>query len=364
MGLFYLKFFLTSILFSLVLGTALMRFNTNQNSTYSNLELMLYSLGLGPVFTVLVLYYLLLVIPRQSHFFYAAGIFLVYGLICIFSFRGFRILGRQLTEWFKSAAGAWRNMGSSEKIKQAAYWIFVFLLLGSFLFLYLGNTLQTPLEHHDALVYGNLGKLYYQQKEIPYARAVLPAENGFIHIGSQKPSFSLLLTWEMMLNPEHINQKKDFDMYFRSTSAYYGLLIIAIQFLWFYRKNRYLALLGLLVLLSGLGFVSMLVNYHLDSFRIFLLLISWIFLAYTIKKKDRFSLFLLGMFSGFAAFTHLIGLAAAFLNCLAVLIFDESGIKTRILKTAALGVLILVFGNIHYLMEALYGSVSGFLTYF
>jgi hypothetical protein len=153
-------------------------------------------------------------------------------------------------------------------------------------------------------------------------------------------------------------------MYFRSTSAYYGLLIIAIQFLWLYRKNRYLALLGLLILLSGLRFVSMLVNYHLDSFRIFFLLVSWIFLAYTLKKKDRFSLFLLGVFSGFAAFTHLIGLAAALLNCLAVLIFDESGIKTRLLKSAALGVLILAFGNIHYLMEAFYGSVSGFLTYF
>jgi hypothetical protein len=168
----------------------------------------------------------------------------------------------------------------------------------------------------------------------------------------------------MMLNPEHFNQKKDFDMYFRSISAYYGLLIIAIQFLWLYRKNRYLALLGLLVLLSGLRFVSMLVNYHLDSYRIFFLLVSWIFLAYTLKKKDGFSLFLLGVFSGFAAFTHLIGLAAALLNCLAVLIFDESNIKARVLKTAALGLLILAFGNIHYLLEALYGSVSGFLTYF
>jgi hypothetical protein len=190
MGLFYLKFFLTNILFSLVIGTALVRFNKNKKNACSNLELILYSLGLGPVFTVLILYYLLLVIPGQSYLFYIVGVFLVYGLICVFSFRGFKISWSQLREWFKSAAGAWRGMGPGEKIKRAGYWVFVFLLLGIFLFLFLGNTLQTPLEHHDALVYGNLGKLYYQQKEVPYTRVALPAENGFIHIGSQKPSFS------------------------------------------------------------------------------------------------------------------------------------------------------------------------------
>ena len=95
----------------------------------------------------------------------------------------------------------------------------------------------------------------------------------------------------------------------------------------------------------------------------FFLLVSWICLAYTLKHKDNFSLLLLGVFSGFAAFTHLIGLAAALFNGLALFIFYEGGLKTRILKTAVLALLIMASGNIHYLMEFLFGSVSGYISY-
>jgi len=50
-------------------------------------------------------------------------------------------------------------------------------------------------------------------------------------------------------------------------------------------------------------------------------MVSWIFLAYSIKKRDFLSLILLGVFSGFTAFTHLIGAAVAILNCVTFIIF-------------------------------------------
>jgi hypothetical protein len=224
MGLFYFKFFLTSILFSLIIGAALVRFK--KISTHSNFELILYSLGLGPVFTVLMLYYFLWLIPGQAHLFYIISILAIYGVISIFSVKGFQILGKQLKEWVKSSAVIWKGLGTKEQFKRAGYWTFLLVLLASFLILYLGNTLQTPLEHHDALIYGNLGKMYYQQKQINYSRVVSPARNGFYFQGSQKPSFSLLLTWEMMLNNKQTNQSPDFDLYFRSMSGYYGILFI------------------------------------------------------------------------------------------------------------------------------------------
>ncbi len=314
MGIFCLKFFLTGILFSLIIGAALVRLN--RSNLHSNFELMLYSLGLGPVFTALMLYYLLLLIPGQAHLFYVLGIFVVYGVICIFSIKGFQILGVQLKEWVKSSTTKWKGLDSKEKFKRAIYWTFLLLLLGSFLIFYVGNTLQTPLENHDALIYGNPGKMYYHKKEVTYSKVMKPAKNGFFFQGPQKPSFSLLLTREMMLNDKQTNQSPYFDMYFRCNSGYYGLLIIGLYFFWLYRKNKYLALLGLLVLFSGFRFFLMIVNYHLDAPRMFFLVVSWIWLAYTIKRKDGFSLFLLGVFSGSTAFTHLIGWVVAVLNTL------------------------------------------------
>lgn len=364
MGMFYLKFFLTSILFSLIIGGALVRFNRNKGQ--GNWELILYSLGLGPVCTVLMLYYLLLFIPGQAHLFYILCILAVYGVIFIFSIKGFRVLGMQIGEWLRNTAATWKGLKPGEKFKRSAYWMFLLVLLVSFLIIYVGNTLQTPLEHHDALIYGNLGKMYYQQQQIKYSKVMRPAEDGFYFQGSQKPSFSLLLTWEMMLNDGETNQSPQFDLYFRSMSGYYGLLFVGLYFYWLFRKNRYLALLGLLVLFSGLRFFLMMVNYHLDAYRMFFLVISWIWLVYTLKRKDKFSLFLLGMFSGFAGFTHLIGLVVAVFNAMALFIFyeGEGGIKARILKVTAVVLLILALGNFHYFMEALFGPESGFISYF
>lgn len=361
MGLFYFKFFLTSILFSLIIGAALVR--SNKNNTHGNFELILYSLGLGPVFTVLMLYYFLVLIPGQAHLFYIISILAIYGVISIFSVKGFQILGVQLKERVKSSAVIWKGLETKEKFKRAGYWTFLLVLLASFLILYLGNTLQTPLEHHDALIHGNLGKMYYQQKQVTYSRVMRPAQNGFYFQGSQKPSFSLLLTWEMMLNNRQTNQSPDFDLYFRSISGYYGILFVGMYFFWLYRKNKYLALLGILVLFSGLRFFLMMVNYHLDAYRMFFLVVSWIWLAYTLKRKDGFSLFLFGVFSGFTAFAHLIGLIVAAINVLTLFIFYEDGLKARIFKAAVAVLLIVALGNIHYLLDALFGPEAGFITY-
>lgn len=364
MAAFFIKFFLTAVLFSLVIGALLLRFRSTANDTpYTTLEVILYSLGLGPVTTVLILYYLLLLAPGNSRFFYLSAVFLVYGVMIVFGFKGFVILARRLKTFSRATIDSWRGLGSRERFKHTVYWFFLVVLLIAFLFYFLGNTLQTRMEHHDALIYGNLGKHYYYKGDVPYQRVMRPALGGFVFQGSQKPSFSLLLTWEMLLNNREANQTQNFDLFFRSISGYFGLLIIAVQFVWLYRKNRYLPFLGLLALLAGHRFVHMLFNYHLDSYRIFFLLVSWIWLAYALKYRDRFSFFMLGLFSGFTAFTHLIGLTAALLNWLAFGIFCQHPLKERLLKSIYLGLIILACGNIHYLLEIFYGAAFGFMTY-
>ncbi|MGE5342954.1 MAG: hypothetical protein ACM3SY_15880 [Candidatus Omnitrophota bacterium] len=353
MSFFCLKFFLTAILFSLIIAALFIKYN--KHKLYSNPELILYSLGLGPIVTVLLLYYLLLLFPYHTATFYTGIVFLIYALIAAFSINGFRILLTQMkrTEWRKIIAPRQTKI----------YWIFVLVLLLTFLFLYLGNTLQTPIEQHDALIYGNLGKMYYVSKTIPYEKLMKDRGNGFYFQGSQKPSFSLLLTWEMMLNPRSINRSPNFDLFFRSITGYYSLLMVAVMFLWLYRKNKYLALLGMLVLLSSLSFMLMILNYHLDSYRLFFLSVSWIWLAYSIRNSDGLSLFLLGIFSGFTAFAHPIGLIVAVTNIVAFFIFYQGKFASRLLRTATLCFLLFGMGNLHYFMEIVYGSISGWASY-
>jgi len=375
MSLFYLKFILTNILFSIIIGVVLVRLSKKgkNDQIYSTLELLLYSLGLGPVFTVLILYFLLMLIPGHSDLFYLVLVSLIYLLLLIWCRKSVSLLLTEIKGYFKSSFSKkrYRTFFSLKKIEHATYILLLLILLIGFLILHLSNTLQTPLEGHDILTYGNIGKIYYQEKAITYSKNIYNKENGFFFSGSPKPSFSLLLTWEMILNGcfhQEVSSEKPYDMsfdiYFRSTSAYYGLLIIFMLFFWLHKRNKYLALLGVLVLLSGLRFFLMLVNYHMDSYRIFFLLLSWIFLAYTIKNRDHFSFFLLGVFSGFTAFSHLIGVAVAMINCIALFIFLEKPFKERLIKTFVLSLLVLAFGGIHYLLDAFYGAKWGFLTYF
>ena len=369
---FLLKFTLTNILFSLVIGLVLVKLNKDGKSykKYSNFELLLYSLGLGPIFTVLILYFLLMLTPGYSNLFYLAAVLLIYLVLLIWGRKSISLISADIKGYLKLSIKTYRTLHLLEKIERVLFVLFLSALLVGFLFLYLNHTLQTPLEGHDILIHGNIGKLYYQEKAVTYSKNIYNKENGFFFPGSPKPSFSLLLTWEMIVNGcihrgEGAGQAQDmaFDTYFKSISAYYGLLILFLIFYWLCKKNRYLALLGIVVSLSGLRFFLMLINFHMDSFRIFFLLLSWIFLAYSIKKRDHFSLFLLGAFSGFTAFTHLIGVGVAIINCMALLTFLERPFKERALKTAVLFLLVLVFGGIHYLLEALFGSHWGFLTY-
>ncbi|MCP4149679.1 MAG: hypothetical protein GY757_18175 [bacterium] len=71
-----------------------------------------------------------------------------------------------------------------------------------------------------------------------------------------------------------------------------------------------------------------------------------------------------------AAFTHLIGLVAAVLNVLAYLLFypmeadtKTEAIKKKLVMLIPLVAIILIFGGIHYLADALFGAQWGFLTY-
>jgi len=350
MILFSLQFILTNVIFSSIICASLIRLN--KRKTHSNLEIFLYSLGLGPVFTSLLLYYLLLFAPSHSNLFYLLFIFSVYLFLSFLGRKYFSVLATYIIKKIKSTKKIFKNLNAYHQKESIIFASIIILFLASFLFLYLANTLQTPVDGTDALRYGTFGKIFFIEKSLEYKWIRPYPKTGFYLIANSAPSFPLLLTWEKIMD-SFFNVDK--DLYYKSISTYYGLLILTIMFFWLSKKNKYLAFLSVFALLSGFSFFQSLITQHLDSYRVFFLIISWIYLAYAIEKKDSLSFFLLGIFSGFAAFSHTIGAVITTFNCLAFFIFIKGNFKNKLTNTVFITILIIAFGWLHYILDIIWG---------
>lgn len=373
MSLFYLKFFITNILFSFIIGLVLLRFQSRSSApnrpTIS--EILLYALGLGPAVTVLLLYFLLLLLPHKSNFFYLLFIGLFYlGLIWL-GRRSFGVIARGWAQFRSNTTTKRRQHTSWQKARSALYILLIVVLLSLYWTGYHTIVEHNRLIGHDALIYANFGKMYDHDKAITYSRVMLPASNGFLFQGTPKPAFSLFLTWEYMLNhtlmdyqsEREFNKTIYFDAYYRSISGFYTLLILAVGFLWLYRLHPVLPFVGLVIMASGLHFFLMFADFHIDSIRIFFLVLSWLALYYALTIKEQWLLCLLAVFSGFAAFFHVIGLVIALINGFAFfLCAPEPWLKKTRCATLFLVIMVLC-GGIHYLLEALGGAESGFSSY-
>lgn len=348
MILFIFKFFITNIVFSVILCSVFTRFN--ESGRYSNSELLLYSLGLGPVFTTLLLYYSFLILPHRSNIFYLILIAAVYFLIAVIGRKSFR---RIFCDVRNNINKIFTVKGTAfSKIEHIALMVIICVPLIGYFFVYLTKILPQPLIGQDVLLYGTQGRILFDEKSLAPMWVVQFASSGFTYGALAAPSFPLLLTWEELLNL--FFQTKS-DLYFKSINAYYGLLILSIQYYWVAKQNKWVAVFAVFALLSGLSFFTSFLQPHLDLYRIFFFSVSFICLAYAVKEKDFLSLLMLGIFSGFAAFAHRIGVVMAVINCIVFLITVDSNFKTRIIQTVILILLILACGGDHYIFDLIWG---------
>lgn len=371
--LFLIKFFLTNIVFSLIIGLALVRMQTIKAPDAHSApgELIFLSLGLGPAVTVLLLYFILLLLPGKSHYFYFGAVWGFYIAIVAFGAAGYPQIFRSLRTSGTVKIASFRAAPLSQKLRGAATALIPILAIVLF-FQFFGHVKKVPIEGHDILIYGNIGKYYFQEKKVAYRDYIYNPENGFFFPASPKPAFSLLLTWELLLNectPGYSAGETArlsplaFDLYFRSISGYYALLLVVLILYRLRLEHPWLAIGGAAVLTASLQFMLMFFNHHLDSFRIFFFCASLLLLSRAIRHNTPFNLFLLGMFSGFTAFIHLTGAAAALLIAAAFLVFSRNTLRHKIRDVLILIGYILLFGGMHYFLEAFFGARFGFHTY-
>ena len=322
----------------------------NSNSGIDVNQFLLHSLGIGPVFTTLIIYYSFLLMPNHSNIFYLIVVGIVYLIIAILGEKDYSSL---LSVLYARIGKLFAFQGGTlNKIEHFLFLSIVIIPISIYLWVYVTKILPQPLIGHDISHYGVVGDIFYMAKSLAPAWDMSVAQYGYAHGSSHAPGFSLLLTWERMVNSLfHV----DSDFYFKSISTYYGLLIIGAQFHLVAIQNKWLAVISSIALISGLGFYIKLFSPHIDTFRIFFTVASFFYLAYAVKNPDTLSLILFGMFSGFTAYAHRIGIVTVAINVLIFFIMQNSNFKMRILRVSVVVLFVLVMGGNHYIFDLLWG---------
>ena len=249
MILFFFKFFITNFVFSLILCSLLIRLNAH--GRYSNSEIMLYSLGLGPAFTSLLLYHSFLIVPHHSNAFYLILIIVVYVLLAFMGRKSLKFIYRDVLNDLKRGFALRGSL--SQRSEHIILLAVVVVPLVVYLFYYVTRIVHQPLIGHDILNYGIMGRILFEERSLAPIWLTNFAKGGFSYDILHPPSFSLILTWEELMNsPFHIKS----DLYFKSISAYYGLLIVGVQFYWLSKQSKWLAALAAFVLLSAIKVIS------------------------------------------------------------------------------------------------------------
>jgi len=350
MLLFIFKFLLTNLIFSSIVCSLLIKFNHEKR--YFTPELFLYSLGLGPAFTTLILYHAFLFFPGHSNIFYLALISIIYLTMAGVGFNSAGVLCNEIITGFKTKLQVWRE-SRYKRFELILLSLLIGVPLALYLYLYFAKFLPQPLTGHDVLIYGTAGKILFGAKSLTPIWVADFAESGFIYKILHAPSFSLLRTWEELINGLFSVKS---DLYFKSISAYYGLLIIGVQFYVVSKKDKWLAVAAMAALLSGFAFFLIFFTRHIDSYRIFFIGVSWICLMRSLMWEDRLSFVMLGVFSGFSAFSHRIGLVFALINVLAFLIMMKNTLWARMWHGAVIVLCILACGGDHYVFDLIWGQ--------
>lgn len=367
----FLFMLLNYVAFPILLWLFLVANNTK--NTINSVSLLLFSLGLSPLFTSVLLYYSFMALPGLSTWFYFSLVICVYSVLGVFSYKKaihyLTVYARSIefsaSINFDLKVVAPRNQPNSllQFLRGLRITPFLsaesFLPIAAFVFFigYLAIWAQSvvlrPLTQHDILEYAIQGKIFFQERLIEYVPHRFNESKHYYYYALHGFGFPLLKTWEALWN-----NLTGFtgDYFFRSISGYYYLLLYALLY---NVLNRFIgknAFLGILILLSSYGFWVMNLTYHIDSMRIFFLLLS-LYLLYRISLKPTLKLAVLfGLTLGLMAFTHSIQTIIACLIIGSFLITIKASFGRRIVLTILVTTLFLAFGGIHYLLDTLLGT--------
>lgn len=361
---FVLLFLLTNGVFSLAVSLCLFRFD--KEKVIAPFQKLVFALALGPFFTSLLLYYLLWLVPGLSPITYILVItsfFVILGTINIKSFPELFSVIKQRFIFIKKTNEDYKNRYLLDlkfiKIYSSDYTLNYFNILALSVVIYLvwkwlWRLIGIPIIGHDMLEYAIQARYFAQHRLIEYVANRYHPENDFFYVGLHGFSFPLLGSWEFLFS--ELFGKAENDYYLKSITGYFGFLIFFTQFFWLKRVNIWLAVAASIILFFTYGFFITITEYHIDSYRIFMIMASFIALAYAINYHNNFTLILLGVFAGAQAFIHSFGVFVSVFIVMAFFLFYKNTWQKKIMNTLIISVIIMLMGGIHYVMDVLFGT--------
>lgn len=342
---FLLKLFLIYCIGGLTLFFVIQQITKNQLPLSIQL---LAGIGLSPYIVSLILYYLLIFFCQKSELFYLAVLF------CFFSFLVV-VFNRKILNFFKNLF-----------IHQ--YKSKFFILLFSFIFIIgtiiIGNYIQKkPFIDHDMLEYAVQGKIFSEQKCIKYQKHNYHTPSGFYFVSLHGYSAPLLKTFEIFSNK--ILPSK--DLLFRSLNIIFGFLFLILFFtIISHFTSSTFALIASVALFLNYGFIVILSQFHIDTYRLFFFSLSlYLMYNFLINSTSNIS-FLWGSILGAQSNIHSIGFILALMQIVITFFFLKKPIKQRILLTSSTSLFTFLFGAIHYVLDILLGTgwIFNFIKFF
>jgi hypothetical protein len=355
---------ITYVFFSVAIANLVFKIDTN-NLIPASLKIV-FSFGLAPFITTLLLHYLLWIFPFQSAIFYVGIIFTVFSLVFLYSINGFpkflafvkeKIIFVYNTN-FKSKEIAiinnrfFRVYFNKQGINFENIFIIIIFLIACFYWLL--QIIGTPIIGHDMLEYAIQAKHFAREKIVEYIPNRYHTENNFFYVGLHGFSFPLMGTWEYLFS--EIFGEYNNDYFLRSVTGYYSFLVFFLQFVLLKRINLFLAVFSSLLLFCTYGFYLTVTAYHIDSYRIFMITSSMVLLAMSIKNNNVLLVVLLGLFAGGQGYIHSLGVFIAVFISISFFVFYPSQIKEKVKFSLLLFLTILLSGGIHYIMDVFFGT--------
>ncbi len=295
--------------------------------------------GIGPLVPSLLLYYLFLLVPGRPVLFYLINVFLVLAMLYV----TVRVSPRDILAAIKTTF--------VNDYGRLVRWALM-VAIAVFCVVWLCLVVETPIIRHDVFEYATLAKLFARDRKIVYSEHLFDPVTQFYYVGRHGFFFPLIASWERLVNSAlHI----DSDLFFKSISGYYLLLIVLGQLLVFHKKRPLLALFVPMNTLLVTALVSNLVYFHLDTVRLFFIGLCTLFVYYFMYTKSPPILYLLGVCLGLGLNIHATALMFAAVMFPIVVFIPQGFLAEKLKRALALGGLIIMFGGIHYILDLFIG---------
>jgi hypothetical protein len=299
-------------------------------------ERLMLSCTVGPSLISTLLGYLLLLVPHQSSLFYFLGVLTPF-LAIFFIYRlYFNTATRELWHWTRSKFTLPYLLAGIVLLTAWQYVVFT-----------------VPVLRHDTFEYATWGNTIFRNKAVLYTHNTCDQNTGFYYVAKHGLSFPLFAVWGNIYNDMY---KVSTDYFFRSITGWYWILIVCLFYYWIRSYNKTLAAVAVLCLITAPAFAASFVYYHVDTYRILLLMLSLYFFTRCVERRTTLYLVIFGVLCGLMSNAHSIGVFFTAIYYLLYVAFAKLSLRQRVNDLLLIAALTLIFGGIHYILDILFGT--------